>query len=789
MAIKQYKLQKKISESPSVDVYLGLDTKTDRPISMKVLKTMDCIGDVPKKRLYREFDAVRSIESPHVTPHLEIIETSKFSAIVTPGEKGVSLSSFMAMNHPLKPDTVISVARQIAAGLAACHNKGVVHRNLTPLSIFVSEENSVSLTGFGMASIESVETLTMTGEMFGEIEYSPPETLLAASRDLRVDIYSFGIILWEMLTGTNPFTGKPISEIIGMKSTGEIPLSSTLREGIPRWLDELVSYCVESSPRQRPVSFSEIIFWLDGKQRPHGLWHKNKQGRCFSCGYSLTDKLSFCHFCGKAVNKEYSDDEVFVLAIQKTSDKNKTAEFLKDTMTLPPQRPLNKALNKLPVPVVQGISKSESSWFIEELQKTGATSKIISLPSLYFKLSSEILFLSIFIMYVFFEIVDFFILPFDRESLLKFIPDTDELILKQELRLLLIVFMIYLCIRLLIIVRKHYAPVLLIPGIWLRGARGEHTGTGKNLTSVITSFRLVGTVIACFIIGNIACLAGMQLVKVVAYVFGNYNIYNKLMLITGPIFNESLDVDPYYAGILEYTLERSDFSHDFLMLLIFVSLLVIAKIVVGRNVNREPLYSHSKLNNETSDAVSFKSNSALFKDFKKSLQGIRHEEFRYLIADAIESFLHFEALKTKFAKALWYQELKLEVTDVVIRISKSGQGIKPLLESMTREAVNQAEQKMKNIRVTIQEAPQPITDSLKDRLRNAQDELFTVQAAGDEVAEQLNYFKSVCGSLKTLVLQAAKAGTTESDHETESLKNEMLVLSEELKTLTVYLPA
>ena len=154
MAIKQYKLQKKISASPSVDVYIGMDTKNDRPISMKVLKTIDCIGDVPKKRMYREFDAVSSIESPYVTAHLEIIETSKFTAIVTPREKGVSLSSFMTMNHHLQPDAVISIARQIAEGLAACHNKGVVHRNLTPLSVFVAGDNSVSITGFGMASIE-----------------------------------------------------------------------------------------------------------------------------------------------------------------------------------------------------------------------------------------------------------------------------------------------------------------------------------------------------------------------------------------------------------------------------------------------------------------------------------------------------------------------------------------------------------------------------------------------------------------------------------------------------------
>lgn len=789
MAIKRYKLQKKISESLSFDLYNGIDTKTGDPISMKVLKTMDCIGDIPKKRMHREFNAVSSIASPYVSTHIELIETSKFTAIVTPRETGVSLSSFMIMNHPVPFGTLITIAVQIAKGLTACHNKGVVHRNLTPSSVIISKDNAVSLTGFGMASIENVETLTMTGEIFGEIDYSPPETLLAASRDLRVDIYSFGIILWEMLTGKNPFTGKSISEIIGMKSTGAIPLPSMVKGKIPRWLDELVSYCIEASPQQRPVSFSEIIFWLNEKQRPEGQWIKNNQGRCFSCGYRLTDKLSFCHFCGEAIRKELPEDETFVLAIQKTSNHNKTADFLKNTIALSPKRPLKKALKKTPVSIIEGVSKSEGHWFIEELQKTGATASITSLSVFYFRLSSEIIFLMMFFLFVLYDTCDFFYLPFASESHLLLISDREELIWKQELRLLIIIFMIYLCIRMIIVFRKHYASILKIPYIWLKGAEDKSGGASSGLNQTGTILRLIGTLVSFIIIGFLVYMLVLRIIRLVANTFSKNHVYDQLTGITGTLFNVNTGVNQFFASEINYHTICINQPSEYLPLLSLIALLIIVKMVVGRNSNKKPLYSLAAVNQKTAGAVSFKSNEVLFKNLKKSLKEVRHVDFRYLTADAIESFLLFENLKQSFSKTLWYQELKLEVTEAIIRISKTGQGIKPLLGAMTRESLLKGENKLKNIKDTIKHAPQPIPELLKKRLRNAQDELFTVQAAEDEVVELLNYFKSVCGSLKTLILQAAKAGATESDHESEELKAEIRILSEELKALTAYLPA
>lgn len=263
--IGRYQIERPLASGGMGSLFLATDTTLDRLVVLKFLPE-ELSGDAAaRQRLLREAKAASRLNHPNIlTIHAEeSVDDRDF--IVMEYVPGDSLAELTAKG-PLTLPLTISVGMQIASGLAAAHRANIVHRDMKPSNVLVFPDGRVKIADFGLAASRA-ELVEKTPEDFaGTIGYSSPEQLQGLSIDHRSDLWSLGVMLYEMITGRHPFAERHITAVAYAILHDDPPRPGDFRGGIPEQLELLVLQCLRKKPGERPQSAEEICEALEGCQ-------------------------------------------------------------------------------------------------------------------------------------------------------------------------------------------------------------------------------------------------------------------------------------------------------------------------------------------------------------------------------------------------------------------------------------------------------------------------------------------------------------------------------------------
>ena len=255
--ISHYQILDKLGEGGMGVVYKAEDTKLERTVALKFLPAHLLGNEEVRKRFEREAKAAAALHHPNICPVYEIDEVEGKSFIAMAFLEGESLDKQIAQG-PLKLDQMLAIGQQIAGGLEAAHKKGIFHRDVKPENVIVNDSGHVTVMDFGLAKLTEASRLTQAGETMGTVAYMSPEQTEGSGTDHRTDIWSLGVVLYEMITGQQPFKGdyeKAVQYSI-LNERAE-PLTA-LRTGVPMNLERVVEKCLSKSPDERYQSASEL---------------------------------------------------------------------------------------------------------------------------------------------------------------------------------------------------------------------------------------------------------------------------------------------------------------------------------------------------------------------------------------------------------------------------------------------------------------------------------------------------------------------------------------------------
>ena len=249
-------------------VYLARDTKLDRSVALKSMPADLQANSTAQTRFRREAKLLASLNHPNIAVIHDIIEQDKGAAYLileyVPGE---TLAERIARN-PLQLEQALSIGRQVADALSAAHEKGVTHRDLKPGNIKITPEGKVKVLDFGLAkavggeALDRKSTITQPGRIIGTPAYMSPEQARGQPTDTRSDIWSFGCVMYEMLTGKVPFEGETVSDTLVSLLERE-PDWDLLPQTTPANIQVLLRRCLEKEPHRRLRDMGDIAITLE----------------------------------------------------------------------------------------------------------------------------------------------------------------------------------------------------------------------------------------------------------------------------------------------------------------------------------------------------------------------------------------------------------------------------------------------------------------------------------------------------------------------------------------------
>ncbi|OVE79854.1 hypothetical protein BVY01_01425 [bacterium I07] len=264
--ISHFKILEKLGEGGMGVVYKAHDTKLDRIVALKFLPSHITANETDKARFLQEAKAAAAISHANVCVIHEIQEHEGQQMIVMEYVEGVTLSEKIKSN-PLELKTVIDYAMQIGEGLKAAHAKGIVHRDIKSSNIMVTDTNQIKVMDFGLAKLRGSTKLTKTTSTIGTLAYMSPEHLQNKEIDARTDIFSFGVVLYEMLTGELPFRGDYDSALMYSIVNDDPEPVGKFRSDVSSEIMHIMNKVLEKDPEDRYQSVKEMVIDLKRVKR------------------------------------------------------------------------------------------------------------------------------------------------------------------------------------------------------------------------------------------------------------------------------------------------------------------------------------------------------------------------------------------------------------------------------------------------------------------------------------------------------------------------------------------
>ena len=254
----RYEIIEQIGTGGMSDVYKAKCHKLNRYVAIKVMKSEFSEDKTFVSKFRAEAQSVAGFTHPNVVNVYDVGDENGIYYIVMELVEGITLKKYIEKRGKLPFKEAVSIAIQVANGLDAAHKHHIVHRDIKPQNIIISKEGKVKVTDFGIAKVASSSTINSSSTM-GSVHYISPEQARGGYSDERSDIYSLGITIFEMLTGTVPFDGDSTVAVAVQHIQDEIPAPSTVAADIPVSIDKIVLKCTQKKPDRRYQSAAELI--------------------------------------------------------------------------------------------------------------------------------------------------------------------------------------------------------------------------------------------------------------------------------------------------------------------------------------------------------------------------------------------------------------------------------------------------------------------------------------------------------------------------------------------------
>jgi serine/threonine protein kinase len=247
--IRHYELQEELGAGGMGIVYLGLNTHTQQQVAIKQLRA-DVTQPEMIERFKREGEALRDLNHPNIVKMIDAFEYDGHYYLVMEYIAGSDLADLLKLGQ-MSLELALALSIDLADALTRAHKLNIIHRDLKPANVLIGDDSVLRLTDFGVAHVGSKERVTDTDAIIGTIDYLPPEAFDGTPFDERGDIWAFGVMLFEMLSGKRPFAGETIFHVIQNITTEPIPDLEKLCADVPIALIDLVYRMLERDPQMR----------------------------------------------------------------------------------------------------------------------------------------------------------------------------------------------------------------------------------------------------------------------------------------------------------------------------------------------------------------------------------------------------------------------------------------------------------------------------------------------------------------------------------------------------------
>ena len=251
----RYEIRRLLASGGMASVYLAQDNRLDRVVALKVVHPH--LGEEYRERFVAEAKIAARLAHPNLVNVFDQGRDEDLAWLAMEYVPGLTLREVMDKFGALSAERALELFEPLLAGLAVAHRSGILHRDLKPENVLLSDDGQIKLSDWGLA--REVDQRTQTSSLVGTVAYISPELVLRGAADARSDVYSAGIILFEMLTGRQPFTGEQAVNIAFQHANEQVPTPSSILPRIPQLLDEIVLWATAKNPNQRPKDAGELL--------------------------------------------------------------------------------------------------------------------------------------------------------------------------------------------------------------------------------------------------------------------------------------------------------------------------------------------------------------------------------------------------------------------------------------------------------------------------------------------------------------------------------------------------
>jgi serine/threonine-protein kinase len=257
----RYEIKEIIARGGMATVYLAKDLRLAREVAVKVIHPHLSEDPVFRDKFFREARMLAKVNHANLVNIFDQGDDNGNAFIVLELVQGITLRDAIKDLGALHTTQVLQVSKAMLSALAQAHSSGVVHRDLKPENVLLSDDGRIKVTDFGLA--RELSSNTDTGSLVGTVAYLAPEVIRRGKADTPSDIYSFGIMLFEMLTGQQPFRGDDAIQIAFMHTSERVPSAKALNQKADSSLDKLMLWCTEPNPENRPADASRALVEIE----------------------------------------------------------------------------------------------------------------------------------------------------------------------------------------------------------------------------------------------------------------------------------------------------------------------------------------------------------------------------------------------------------------------------------------------------------------------------------------------------------------------------------------------
>ncbi len=259
----RYRVLRRVADGGMATVYLALDERLDREVALKVMRQHLVHDDSFVTRFRREARSAASLSHPNVVAVFDQGTDGDHIFLAMEFVPGKTLRDVLRDEGPLSPRATLDIMEPVLLALAEAHGKGLIHRDVKPENVIISDSGAVKVADFGLARAVTSQTVTSSsGMLLGTVAYLSPEQVERGVADPRSDVYAAGLVLFEMLTGGKAFTGETPIHVAYQHVHGGVPAPSTRVSSVPPELDELVAEATARDPDERPEDAAEFLALL-----------------------------------------------------------------------------------------------------------------------------------------------------------------------------------------------------------------------------------------------------------------------------------------------------------------------------------------------------------------------------------------------------------------------------------------------------------------------------------------------------------------------------------------------